>query len=148
MGDDDSDDHGKQRLRAKLHGFNEVPAVSTTGKGTLTLKIGRHRDSIEFNLTYDGLEGLSTAAHIHFGQRNVNGGVAAFLCGGGGMPACPPFGGSIEGVLTASDVIGPSGQGLAPAEFAELVRAIRDQSSYVNVHSDKHPSGEIRGEIR
>jgi hypothetical protein len=146
--DDDIDDRGQQRLRAKLDGFNEVPAVSTTGKGTLTLKIGRHRDTIEFKLTYERLEGLSTAAHIHFGQRNVNGGVAAFLCGGGGMPACPPFGGTVEGLLTVSDVIGPSGQGIAPTEFAELLRAMRDNATYVNVHSDKHPSGEIRGEIR
>jgi hypothetical protein len=122
--------------------------VSTTGKGTLTLKVGRHRDSIEFRLTYDGLEGLSTAAHIHFGQRNVNGGVAAFLCGGGGLPACPPVGGTVEGTIMVNDVIGPSGQGIAPAEFAELLRAIKDNAAYVNVHSDKHPTGEIRGDIR
>jgi hypothetical protein len=135
-------------MRAKLEGFNEVPAVSSTGKGTFTAKISRDRDSIEFKLTYEGLEGLSTAAHIHFGQKNVNGGVAAFLCGGGGRPACPPFGGTVEGTITFNDVIGPSQQGIAPAEFAELLRAMRDKAAYVNVHSDKHPSGEIRGEIR
>jgi hypothetical protein len=135
-------------LKAKLEGFSEVPAVSTTGRGTFTAKISRHRDAIEFKLSYEGLEGLSTAAHIHFGQKDVNGGVAAFLCGGGGRPACPPFGGTVEGTIALNDVIGPAGQGIAPAEFAELLRAIRDEMAYVNVHSAKHPSGEIRGDIR
>jgi hypothetical protein len=136
------------RFKAKLDGFNEVPAVSSTGKGTFTAKVSRHRDAIEFRLTYEGLEGLSTAAHIHFGQPNVNGGVAAFLCGGGGRPACPAFEGTVEGVIALGDVIGPAGQGIAPMEFSELLRALGDKAAYVNVHSDKHPSGEIRGEIR
>lgn len=28
-------------------------------------------------------------AHIHVGRPGTNGGVAAFLCGGGDKPACP-----------------------------------------------------------
>jgi hypothetical protein len=145
--DDDGAGHGQQRFRAKLQGFSEVPAVSTTGHGTFTATIGQHRDSIDFALTYAGIEGLSTAAHIHFGQEKANGGVAAFLCGGGGRPACPPFAGTVEGTITASDVIGPAGQGLAAMEFEELLRAMRAGKTYVNVHSDKHPAGEIRGKI-
>jgi hypothetical protein len=45
-------------------------------------------------------------------------------------------------------VIGPTGQGIAPGEFAELVRAIRAGATYANVHTDKHPTGEIRGHIQ
>jgi hypothetical protein len=146
--DDGSDDHGKQSLKAKLEGFNEVPAVSTSGRGTFRAKISNDRRSIDFKLSYSGLEGLATAAHIHFGQADVNGGIAVFLCGGEGRPACPTSAGTVEGVIFASDVIGPSGQGIAPAEFAEFLRALRDGKTYANVHSDKHPSGEIRGKIR
>jgi hypothetical protein len=39
-----------------------------------------------------GLEGSVTAAHIHLGQEDGVGGVIAFLCGGGGKPACPQSG--------------------------------------------------------
>lgn len=136
------------RVKAKLDGFNEVPVVSSTGRGTFTAKISRDRDAIEYRLTFEGLEGLSTAAHIHFGQQDVNGGIAVFLCGGGGRPACPAFEGTVEGVIALGDVIGPAGQGIAAMEFDELVRAMGDKATYINVHSDKHPSGEIRGEIR
>jgi hypothetical protein len=145
--DDASDDHGQQRFRAKLQGFSEVPAVSTTGRGAFTARVGKHGDSIDFTLTYTGLEGLSTAAHIHLGQDTANGGVAVFLCGGGGKPACPPFEGTVEGTIAAGDVIGPAGQGLATMEFDEFLRALRAGKTYVNVHSDKHPTGEIRGKL-
>jgi hypothetical protein len=47
----------------------------------------------------------------------------------------------------AGDVIGPAGQGVAAMEFDELLRAMRAGRTYVNVHSDKHPGGEIRGKL-
>jgi hypothetical protein len=87
-------------------------------------------------------------AHIHFGQKNVSGGVAAFLCGGGSKPAaCPAREGTVTGTIVAADVVGPSNQGIAAGEFAELVRAIRAGKTYANVHSSKFPGGEIRGQI-
>jgi hypothetical protein len=50
-------------------------------------------------------------------------------------------------VLTPANVIGPAAQGVAPGEFAELVRAIRAGVTYANVHTTTHGSGEIRGQI-
>ena len=47
----------------------------------------------------------------------------------------------------AADVVGPAVQGIALGEFGELLRAMRKGVTYANVHSDKHPSGEIRGNI-
>ena len=85
-------------------------------------------------------------AHIHFGQRSVNGGVAASLCGGGGKPACPQSG-TVTGTVVPADVVGPAGQGIAAGEFDELVAAIRAGRTYANVHSTKFPPGEIRGQI-
>jgi CHRD domain-containing protein len=131
-------------LRAFLNGFSEVPANSTTGHGKFKAK--RENGSITFELSYQDLEGTAQAAHIHFAQRDVNGGVAAFLCGGGGKPACPPSG-TVTGNIAASDVIGPAGQGIAAGELDELVRAIKHGVTYVNVHTDKFPDGEIRGQI-
>ena len=50
--------------------------------------------------------------------------------------------------IDAADVIGPAGQGIAPGELAELLAAIDDGDTCVNEHRDKHPGGEIRGQVR
>ena len=44
-------------------------------------------------------------------------------------------------------MIGPAAQGIAPAEFAELVRALRAGAAYANVHTTTNTGGEIRGQI-
>ena len=133
-------------VKAKLlHGFFEVPANSTTGSGELTGTLDA--DSIDYTLSYTGIPTAVTAAHIHVGQMDVNGGVSAFLCGGGGKPACPPSG-SVTGTIVAADVIGPTGQGVGPGEFEELVAAMRAGVTYANVHSSQFPGGEIRGQLR
>lgn len=135
--------------KATLTGFQEVPAVSSTGTGTLDLRIDDDAQTIEYELTYENLEGtVTTASHIHLGQAAVNGGVSVFFCGGGGRPACTPMSGTFTGVITPVDVIGPAAQGIAAGEFAELVRAIRAGVTYVNVHTNKHPGGEIRGQVK
>lgn len=142
-------DRGGRMMKADLTGFQEVPAVSTTGTGELLARIENGESSIDYTLSYENLEGTTTsAAHIHLGQPGVNGGVSAFLCGGGGKPACPPVSGSVSGTITAADVVGPAGQGIAPGELAELIAAMRQGVTYVNVHTNKHPGGEIRGQIK
>ena len=105
--------------------------------------------SMEFELTYEDLEGtVTTQAHVHLGNKSDSGGVSYFLCGGGGRPACTPTSGTFTGTVTAADIIGPTGQGIAPGEFAEVLRATRAGVTYANVHTNKHPGGEIRGQIR
>ena len=102
---------------------------------------------IDYTLSYSDLEAPALVAHIHFGNRFTSGGISAFLCGGGGKPACPTPGGTVTGTIMAADVIGPAAQGIAPGEFAELIRAIRAGVTYVNVHSTKFPADEIRGQV-
>jgi hypothetical protein len=156
----DSEDRSRN-AKARLDGFQENPSISTTGRGRLDLRIDDDAQTIEYELSYEGLEGVGTtpfvtdgvvsASHIHVGARAVNGGVSAFLCGGGGKPACPTPSGTVTGVIAAADVIGPAGQGInagEPTAFAELVRAIRAGYTYANVHTTRWPGGEIRGQIR
>ena len=96
-----------------------------------------------------------TQSHIHFGQPSVAGGISVWLCGNppltppAGTALCPNPGDGAEvtGTLTAANVVGPVGQGIAAGEFAELIRAIRKGDAYANVHSTKFPGGEIRGQI-
>jgi CHRD domain len=140
---------GKQNIKANLTGFQEVPAVSSFGSGTFTAVID-DAQTITYELSFGGLNSPTLFAHIHLGQRGANGGVSAFLCGGGDKPACPTGGATdtVSGVIDAADVIGPAGQGIAAGEFDELVRAIRAGVTYANVHSMTQPGGEIRGQIK
>lgn len=120
--------------------------VSSAASGSFEATIDDDASEIDFTLTFSDLEASVLFAHIHFGQRSVNGGVAAFLCGGGGKPACPQSG-TVTGTIVPADVVGPAGQGIAAGEFDELVAAIRAGRTYANVHSTKFPPGEVRGQI-
>ncbi len=137
----------KNSFRARLIGYNEVPAVSTEASGRFTARLDRRAEEITYRLQYEDLEAPVLFAHIHVGQKDVNGGVSAFLCGGGSKAPCPQEG-VVTGVIEPADVIGPAGQGIALGEFDELVRAMRARVTYANVHSEKFPGGEIRGQIR
>lgn len=142
------DDEGASHVRATLNGYQENPTLSTPGTGRFVARIDDEAQTIEYRLTYSGLEAPAIAAHIHLGTPWVNGGVSAPLCNFGDKPECPPAGGTVEGVIDPTGVIGPAGQGIAPGEFDELVRAIRAGATYANVHSTLRPGGEIRGQIR
>jgi hypothetical protein len=139
---------GHGGFHGSLKGYEEVPAISTTGTGTFqaTLATVGSDPVVRYRLEYSGLEGMVMASHIHFGQPDVNGGIVAFLCGGGDKPACPTSG-VVRGVVDRADVIGPAGQGIAAGEIEEAIVAMEAGMAYVNVHTDKHPGGEIRGQV-
>jgi hypothetical protein len=130
-------------------------AVSTTGKGKFELRINDGANTISYKLSYKDLEGNITQAHIHFGQRFTPGGIVLFLCANppvvppAGTPLCPgTTEGEVEGVLEPADVVAQAPQGIAgAADFAEILRAIRNDATYANVHTQLHPQGEIRGHI-
>ncbi len=145
---------GTRTLKADLHPFQEVPSISSVAGGEFRGRISGDGTSIEYEESYDGLEGTVTQSHIHFGQMGANGGISVFLCQTatnpdptGSAPTCPQSG-TVTGTLTAANIIGPTGQGIAAGEFAELVEAIRGGVAYANVHSSKFPGGEIRGQIK
>ena len=137
---------GRSGADARLSGYREVPAISTEGRGSFHAEIGDRE--IRYRLRYGDVEGGDVLfAHIHFGKPATNGGVIAFLCGGGGKPECPASG-EVSGVIVPDDVVGPEAQGIAPGEFHELVRAIKRNATYVNVHTETYPTGELRGNVR
>jgi CHRD domain len=140
-------------LHEQLSGYEETPlALSTTGSGRFRVQINERQQQLTYTLSYSGLEGTVTQAHIHFGAKAQSGGISVFLCsnlgnGPAGTQACPAAPGSVSGTIAAGDVIGPAAQGIAAGEFAELVRAIRAGATYVNVHSTLYPAGEIRAQL-
>jgi CHRD domain-containing protein len=140
------------RLKATLIGFEEVPAVLSTGHGEFTATVDASHTSMTFTISYSGLLADATASHIHFGQRRVNGGVMIFFCTSAAAPrpgvhTCPLREGTITGTVTAADVIGPAGQGINPGNFDNVVSAIQSGQTYANVHSTRMPGGEIRGQV-
>jgi hypothetical protein len=139
---------GKKNLKSdELTGYQENPDVSSTGSGSFRATIDDDAQTITYELSYSALEGGNALfAHIHFGKRAVNGGVSAFLCGGGDKPPCPATDGTVTGVIDAADIVGPAGQGIEPGSFDELVAAMRAGHTYVNVHTPRWPGGEIRAQ--
>jgi hypothetical protein len=143
-----------RKVKESLTGLEEAPlALSTAGSGEFTAKISKAGDQIEYELSYAGLEGEVTQAHIHFGSRSQAGGVAIFLCtnlgnGPAGTQACPAAPATITGTIVAADVIGPAGQGITAGQLEEVLAAMKDGATYVNVHSALYPGGEIRAQIR
>jgi hypothetical protein len=136
---------------ASLRGFQEVPAISSVARGWFEARLMRN-STLEYELSYKDLQGQVTEAHIHFAQPDVNGGISVWLCTTSGVsapagtPTCPSSG-TLNGRITAAEVVGPEAQGISPGEFDELLRAIRAGKTYVNVHSTLFPRGEIRGQI-
>lgn len=150
-----------KNVRGHLEGYQEVPAVSTVAEGSLTARLARGGDSVDYTLSYSGLEDDATQAHIHFGQKSVNGGISVWLCGNpsatppvvtpppGFNKPCPLRAGTVTGTFDADDVVGgAAAQGIAAGELAEILRAIRSGVAYANVHSKKFPGGEIRAQLR
>ena len=126
--------------------------LSTTGNGTFDADISKDGTEITYRLSYAGLEGNVTQAHIHLGQAAQSGGISAFLCtnlgnGPAGTQLCPAAPATITGTIRAADVIGPAGQGITAGQLNELVRAMNAGATYANVHTTLYPGGEIRAKL-
>ena len=146
--------HGKRVFTAGLDGFEEVPSISSAGHGRLWIRASRDEQVIEYKLSYSGLSSPVTQAHIHFGQPHTNGGVMVMLCQSATVPdpaAVAPMcvdEGMVTGAITEERVVGPAEQGIGAGQIREFLRALRGRAAYVNVHTERVPSGEIRGRVR
>ena len=152
--DDDDDDRGGGD--ADLLGANEVPPVVTGGDGEFDFDFRRR--GIEFELEYDVESGGSdvTQAHIHVANPGNNGGIAVFLCTnlgnnppGATLRPCPRSPGEVEGTIVAGDVqtvLGANGIIIEAGDLEGLRRLMDGGATYVNVHTDAHPPGEVRGQ--
>lgn len=146
-------------IKELLNGYEEVPSVSTAGNGRFSARI-RNDNTIDWELSYSDLEGQVSQAHIHLGQPGVIGGITVFLCTNlGNGPAgfnkpCPAPPATVSGTIFPADVSpnipatqGARNQGLNTGEMDELIAALRAGATYVNVHSNLWPLGEVRSQI-
>jgi hypothetical protein len=152
----DNDKDRNNRISATLFGINEVPSVSTGATGHLKATIARDEQSIEYELSFSGLQGAVAQSHIHIARKSVNGGIVLWLCQGTtrapalvalSTPDCPQEG-TVRGTLTAASVTPVATQQIGLNELNEVIALIRAGAAYANVHTAPSPGGEIRGQVR
>jgi CHRD domain len=144
-------------------------AVFSTGGGRLTLKIDKQNRMIDYELAYEFPDAAATPlvgvqfvnqAHLHFGQKHTTGAINVWLCQSADNPApaavaastptCPSPSGTVSGTIAPAQVLALAGQGFPGGQdgFDALLEALQNDAIYGNVHTDKFPPGEIRGQFR
>jgi CHRD domain-containing protein len=129
----------KQQFKAKLKGDNEVPAVTTQAEGKASLKV--KESNIKYKLNITDLADV-TMAHIHQGKAGENGEPVVDLLAAGNKQKTSK-GLFINGSITDSSLIGP----MKGKTVSDLASSISAGNNYVNVHTQAHPDGEIRGQL-
>jgi len=129
----------KHELNGTLSGQQEVPPVDTMATGAAEfLPVLPSNETIDFSVNATGIEGV-TAGHIHSGIEGENGPVVVTLFQFD--PAQNEV--SERGTITADMLSGPM-EGMS---ISDLLTAMKNASTYVNVHTEQNPDGEIRGQI-
>jgi hypothetical protein len=115
----------KMSMKNQLSGAQEVPPVTTGGTGSIDTTFDKSTNVLTWTVTYAGLSGPVTAGHFHGpAAAGANAGVAV------------PFTGSLSSPISGKAT-------LTAAQVADLTAG----RWYVNLHTAKHPGGEIRGQL-
>jgi hypothetical protein len=114
------------KMQIKMTGAQEVPPNDSKANGTVDLAYDPATKQVTWSIKTEGLSSPAVAAHIH-GPAPVgsNAGVIVNLAPNG---MAEPINGSAT---------------LTDAQAKDLM----DGKYYVNVHTQKNPGGEIRGQI-
>jgi CHRD domain len=119
-----------------LTGNEEVPPVQTGATGVAEFT-PMGMDSIGYSINATNIEG-ATAGHVHQGAKGENGPVVVTL-----FKYDTPMNQVLEnGTITADKLEGP----MAGKQISDLAAAGGNGTLYVNVHTEKNPNGEIRGQ--
>ena len=131
----------QERFIIELTGFEEVPPVNDTSAiGRAEFKLGQ--DNIMYTVNVTDIENV-TAAHIHRGQVGENGPIVITLFKSETPTTAMTTGVLSEGNITATNLEGP----MAGQLLSNLTSAMQNEQTYVNVHTQQNPNGEIRGQI-
>jgi hypothetical protein len=121
--------HAESRsFKVSLSGAQEAPPVETAGSGTADLTYDPATRVVTWTISYGGLSGPATMAHFH-GPGAVPGKavVMVWLSKQGSAAESP-----IKGEAT-----------LTPEQAQQFTAG----EWYINVHTQAHPAGEIRGRV-
>ncbi len=123
--------HAQVQLRGTLSGANEVPANSSTAKGTFEGIFDPYSKVIAFRVEFSGLTANVTGAHFHSAPAGTNGPVVVDFVSQG-FPVGVRSGEFVK-VLTLTD-----------AQAVDLMIG----NLYINIHNATFPGGEIRAQIQ
>ena len=113
-------------FEATLTGANEVPPNNSTATGTAEVRLNEAANTITWKVLFSGLSGPATGGHIHGpAGPDQNAGVQV------------PFGNLVAQPIAGEARITP-----------EQVNQLTSGQWYVNIHSQRFPGGEIRGQLR
>jgi hypothetical protein len=116
------------KLNGNAAGDQEVPAVTTTGSGTLTGTLNNSTNALHYTVAWTNLSGPATAAHFHGpATAGVNSGVVI------------PF----QIVNSGNSGTATGDTTLTEAQKADLIAG----KWYWNVHTAAHGGGEIRAQV-
>jgi len=132
-------------FRAHLSGDNETFPTESNATGQAIFQLNKEGTELSYKLIVSNIENVRMS-HIHVAPEDSNGPIVVWL-----YPSAPPmslipgrFDGVLaEGVITDSNLMGP----LAGMTLSDLISEIYAGNTYVNVHTDQYPGGEIRGQI-
>lgn len=126
----------------QLSGSEEVPPVDTLATGSAEFT-APHFDNIGYSVNVSNINKV-TAAHIHSGKTGENGPIVVTL-----FKTESPSPDPMNGILTSGNISNADLEGpMAGKTLIDLNKAMELGETYVNVHTEEHPNGEIRGQIK
>ena len=135
---------------ALMNGANENPAVPTAGTGTAIVTYDNVAHTLSYNVSFTGLTGLTTAAHIHCcAAPPTNVGVATTTPSFPGFPlnvTAGVFNNTFNLTLAGSwNPAFVTAQGSIANAEAAMAAALAAGQAYFNIHTTFRTGGEIRG---
>ena len=124
-------------LKANLNGDAEAPPVRSVASGIADFTINDEESLITFNLNLTDIDN-PIAAHIHLGAFDSSGPIILNIFLG-------EFGDNLSGELVFGNLVAQPDKGINT--FADAINAIKAGNTYVNVHTEQNPNGEIRGQL-
>jgi hypothetical protein len=128
-----------ETFAAQLDGSEVFPnPVVTDASGTAEFELSADGSQLSYTLSVADIEDVFSA-HIHLGARGEEGEIAVTLYQGDPM--------TLTGVLAAGTITSADVSGGGLTTLSGLVQRMRNEETYVNVHTAAYPAGEIRGQI-
>ena len=133
----------QRNFTAHLSGDMERPqVVNTDAQGEAIFHLNKEGDELSYKLISDGLNGI-TAADIHMIQNADGTGPAVADLYRAKSDEDLPGAVLTEGIVKPEDLKGP----LGGKKMADLVDAMRDGKTYVDIDTAQNPKGAIRGDL-
>ncbi|MFD1564554.1 CHRD domain-containing protein [Haloarchaeobius amylolyticus] len=144
--EDDSEDSSGLFVGA-LTGDQQLEPVETTATGGAVVSLSEDGSELEYALLVTAIEDTNQA-HIHLGSSGEEGPVVVWLYPGPDADEPELQDGRFDGILATGTITEEHLTGDLEGESLEaLVDEIRNENTYVNVHTETHPAGEIRGQL-